>query len=284
MTDLYTVYLLCRFFRQDPKSVRILFTDAHPKGNLDLLWSQLFHSYTRLGHLKNVSSILYRKLIWSQPQPRSEIDIQQNRRVAPSYFFDFRDHILKQFNINYQADPKMSCQSLKIFFLVRHNYVAHPRNPTGKIGRQLLNEKEILDDLKMKFSQYPNVNFSWNHFEELSFVEQLKIIVETDIFVGVHGAGLTHVLFLKSNGALIELANIPRSLSHFDLLASMNKINYQRCLINNKPSTTAPMIYNCITKKLSELCPSVTSSMNSIQSTRASRVFVRNVSNSTFEI
>jgi glycoprotein 2-beta-D-xylosyltransferase len=278
MTDLYTVYLLCRFFQQEPKSVRILFIDAHPKGNLDLLWSQLFHSYTRLGHLKNVSSILYRKLIWSQPQPRSEIDIQQNRRVAPSYFFDFRDHILKQFNINYQADPKMSCQSLKIFFLVRHNYVAHPRNPTGKIGRQLLNEKEILDDLKMKFSQYPNVNFSWNHFEELSFVEQLKIIVETDIFVGVHGAGLTHVLFLKSNRALIELAGFTQIGDHFDLLASMNKINYHRCMISDGSPSATQTIYDCITKKLSEMCPSTTTSTMSTLSTEKTTVFAGNTS------
>ena len=86
MTDLYTAYLLCRFFQRDPKSVRILFIDAHPKGNLDIFWSQLFHSYTRLGHLKNGSSILYRELIWAQPQPKSDIDMQRNRRVPTQLF------------------------------------------------------------------------------------------------------------------------------------------------------------------------------------------------------
>ncbi|CAF4233075.1 unnamed protein product, partial [Rotaria sordida] len=39
ITDVYTVYLLCCFFQRNPKSVRILFLDAHPKGNLDILWS-----------------------------------------------------------------------------------------------------------------------------------------------------------------------------------------------------------------------------------------------------
>jgi glycoprotein 2-beta-D-xylosyltransferase len=199
-------------------------------------------------------------LIWAQPQTRSEIDIKQNRRVAPSYFFDFREHILKQFDINYQTNSNVNCQSLKIFFLVRHNYVAHPRNPSGKIGRQLSNEKQILDDLKMTFSKYPNVNFSSNHFEELSIVEQLKIIVETDIFVGIHGAGLTHVLFLKSNRILIELAGSARGGWHFELLASMNKINYHRCMIS-EGSTTAQTIYDCINKKLPAMCPSTTTSM-----------------------
>lgn len=118
LADLYTVYLLCRFFQRDPKSVRILFLDAHPKGNLDVFWSHLFHSYTRLGHLKHVPSIFYKELIWSQPQPKSEIDLSQDRRTAPSFFFDFREHVLKQFNINYETNKIFNCKSLQLFFLV----------------------------------------------------------------------------------------------------------------------------------------------------------------------
>jgi glycoprotein 2-beta-D-xylosyltransferase len=259
MTDLYTVYLLCRFFQRDPKSVRILFLDAHPKGNLDKFWSQLFHSFTRLGQLKNGSSLFYNELIWSQPQPQSEIDVQRHRRTPPSFFSEFRQHILQQFNINEEKNKTLNCGSLNIFFLVRHNYVAHPRNPSGSISRQLSNEKQILDDLKLKFSNKTNIKFSFNHFEELSIEEQLKIIVETDIFVGVHGAGLTHVLFLQLKRALIELApNEVKERTHFESLSSINNINYRRCLITNGASTTTQTILDCINEKISEMCPPVT--------------------------
>ena len=266
ITDLYTVYLLCRFFQYDPKSVRVLFLDAHPNGSLDLLWTKMFHSYTRLGHLKNISSIEYRELIWSQPQPKSEIDIQQGRTEAPSFLFDFREHILKQFPIDYQTNSKINCQSLQIFFLVRHNYVAHPRNPTGKVSRQLPNEQQILDELKKRFAQYPHINFTSNHFENLSFAEQLKIIINTDVFVGMHGAGLTHVLFLKNNRALIEL--VPRTLSgnHFSLIASMNKIKYYPCRLPQSSHITTDLVYDCIAKKVFELCP-VTAAIASTTST-----------------
>jgi glycoprotein 2-beta-D-xylosyltransferase len=258
MTDVYTVYVLCRFVQQDPKSVRILFLDAHPKGNLDILWSKLFHSYTRLGQLKNGSAILYKELIFSQPQSNSELDIQQNRKEAPSFFFDFREHILKQFNTSYQINPKVNCQSLNIFFLVRHNYVAHPRNPSGKITRQLSNEKEILHDLKIKFSNYSNINFSSNHFEQMSIQEQLNIIVQTDIFIGMHGAGLTHVLFLKSNSALIELIHSAPIMGHFECMASINNVNYRRCSIPKTALTATQMIFDCIRKTLVNICPSMT--------------------------
>ena len=271
MTDLYTVYILCRFFRRDPKSVRILFLDAHPQGNLDILWSQLFHSYTRLGHMKNISSIVYRELVWSQPQPKSEIDIDQKRRVAPSYLSDFREHFLKQFGIDHQTNSNANCQSLKIFFLVRHNYVAHPRNPSGKVARQLPDEDKVLKQLKMTFSEYSNINFTWYHFENLSIVEQLKVIIETDIFLGIHGAGLTHVLFLKSNRALIELVDSPRAVSHFELLASMNKVIHQYCLIDVGSLAITQSIYDCITQQLVKMCPSVTLSPNITSSTNATK-------------
>ncbi|CAM4873471.1 unnamed protein product [Rotaria socialis] len=255
ITDLYTVYLLCCFFRRDPKSVRILFLDAHPKGSLDILWSQLFHSYTRLGELKASPSIFYRELIWSQPQSQSEIDVQRYRKSAPSCFVKFREHVLKQFNINYKENEKVNCQALNVFFLVRHNYVAHPRNPSGKITRQLTNEQQILDDLKMKFSKYPNVNFSFNHFEESSMEQQLNVISQTDIFIGVHGAGLTHVLFMKPNRCLIELTTLLwESQHHFELMASINSINYRRCLTTDGSQDTSQTIFECVKSKIDRMC------------------------------
>ena len=245
-------------FRRDPKTVRILFLDAHPKGNLDILWSKLFHSFTRLGQLKNISSILYRELIWSQPQYKSEIDIQRYRKIIPSFFSDFRQHILNQFLSDNPNNDKLDCESVNIFFLLRRNYVAHPRNPSGTISRKLSNEKEILDHLKMQFSNSSNINFTFGHFEQLTIKEQLRTIVETDLFVGMHGAGLTHVIFQKPNRVLIELStNAFKKEVHFELLASISNVNYHRCMITDGTPTTAQTILTCIKEKISQSCPSI---------------------------
>ena len=265
ITDLYTVYLLCRFFRHDPKTVRILFLDAHPKGNLDLLWSQLFHSYIRLGHL-NVSSVFYKELIWSPPQSESELDLKQSRNVPPSYFIDFRQHILQEFHIHSQKNKDFNCQNINIFFLLRHNYIAHPRNPTGKIQRQLINENQILNKLKIQLQNISSIHFTFNYFEQLPIEQQLSITTQTDIFIGMHGAGLTHVLFMKSNRSLIELiTNDWQIQKHFEQMALINNINHHRCLIRNGHSTTTQTIFNCITKKLFHMCPSFKLSMNTVR-------------------
>lgn len=39
----------------------------------------------------------------------------------------------------------------------------------------------------------------------LTFKEQLHITYNTDIFIGMHGAGLTHLLFLPEWAVLFEL-------------------------------------------------------------------------------
>jgi len=45
------------------------------------------------------------------------------------------------------------------------------------------------------------VKFTW----QTDFTEQLSIIQDTDVLIGMHGAGLTHLLFLPDWAAIFEL-------------------------------------------------------------------------------
>lgn len=61
-------------------------------------------------------------------------------------------------------------------------------------------------------SQFPEVNIQLTEFENMSFKEQLEPVHNTDILVGVHGAGLIHGIFLRPNSALVEI--MPPGLDH----------------------------------------------------------------------
>lgn len=48
---------------------------------------------------------------------------------------------------------------------------------------------------------FPQVIYNKN----LPFKKQLEITRNTDIFIGIHGAGLTHLMFLPEWGAVFEM-------------------------------------------------------------------------------
>ncbi|RVD85763.1 uncharacterized protein DFL_004070 [Arthrobotrys flagrans] len=92
-----------------------------------------------------------------------------------------------------------------------------------KGSRKLINSKELTDAL---IAAYPKVNVNVVDMAKLSLKEQISLVVNTDVLVGVHGAGHTHVLFLPSQSSLVEI--LPADLGHrgFRNLAGLRGIRY----------------------------------------------------------
>ncbi|XP_078241236.1 EGF domain-specific O-linked N-acetylglucosamine transferase isoform X2 [Pogona vitticeps] len=67
-------------------------------------------------------------------------------------------------------------------------------------------------------------------YKELEFKEQLKITHNTDIFIGIHGAGLTHLLFLPDWAVIFELYNCEDENCYLDLarLRGVHYITWQK--------------------------------------------------------
>lgn len=68
--------------------------------------------------------------------------------------------------------------------------------------RNILNERELVETLENN-EEYVIKKVIFNR--HVSFKEQLQITRNTDIFIGIHGAGLTHLLFLPDWAVLFEL-------------------------------------------------------------------------------
>ncbi|KAK0629161.1 hypothetical protein B0T17DRAFT_597609 [Bombardia bombarda] len=70
-------------------------------------------------------------------------------------------------------------------------------------SRHLLNASALFAALQTKV---PHISVAMFDFAALSMPEQLRIVhQDTDILVGVHGAGLTHQLFMRPGSAVVEL-------------------------------------------------------------------------------
>jgi protein O-GlcNAc transferase len=72
-----------------------------------------------------------------------------------------------------------------------------------------------------KLSELTDVNIFWVDFADYTWEEQIRLIRTTDLLVGVHGAGLTQLIFLNDNSSVLEV--VPSSYSarrHFRALSA----------------------------------------------------------------
>ena len=238
MTDWYNAFLLMNFFNRTQQETNILIVDAHPAGSLDPVWVALFNSTQRFSTLSWRTQ--YTDLVWSMLGYNSLFTDHLGASVP--LLGDFRDFFLNSWRI--QDTKVLDCAQLSILFVWRHNYVAHPRNPTGTISRKMKNEQELLDTMQRL---YPGHNIRGLQLDLLDMRTQLQIIVNTDILMGMHGAGLTHTLFLPQHAGLIEF--IPAYWSaaneHFMAMARWRKLVYERW-VNMDPVNEYPHHYTYI--------------------------------------
>ena len=92
-----------------------------------------------------------------------------------------------------------------------------------KTTRKIFNIGQYTENLRQK---YPNLKINLVDFAALSLREQVLLIQDTDILIGHHGAGMTHVLFLPERSAVIEILPPTFSAGGFAQLSKMREHSY----------------------------------------------------------
>ena len=219
MMNWYNVFILMILFHIDPAHVQILWLDGHPKSSLDSTWKTLFGDVVQARSIKEPT--LYRTMIWDSIGATCPLN-QHKADILP-YSEEFRDFFMSRHKII--VDHSLYCQQLNIRVIFRHKYAAHPRNPSGYMTRKIKNENEVIQVLTNAF---PTHEIHGGVMEILPLKEQLMLISETDILIEMHGAGLSHILFLPDTSGVIEL--MPRYVSpvnkHFNAMAKWRRLNY----------------------------------------------------------
>lgn len=79
-------------------------------------------------------------------------------------------------------------------------------------------EQRLLDNQESLFAallaKYPHINAKLVDFAQLPMQEQLRTVREADILAGVHGAGLTHGMFLPESPSSAVVEILPPTLKH----------------------------------------------------------------------
>ena len=233
MTDFFNAFLMMEFFNKTQVETNILLVDGHPHSNLDSTWRTLFNSSTRIGDLPQKT--VFTDLVWSMVGYESPMN--DHYMMSLPLVEEFRTFFLSTYGLANSAHA-LNCDSLSVLFIWRRDYVAHPRNPSGFIQRKVQNEQELVTQLRKKFTNHTIRGVQIDLFD---MRQQLDFIVNTDILIGMHGAGLTHSLFLPKHAGIIEL--IPNYWSsanmHFEAIATWRNLYFDRWT-NEDPQNEAP--------------------------------------------
>lgn len=123
----------------------------------------------------------------------------------------FSFHSLTPYNKIQGCERSGLFQAFSDFILHRLNIPLHPKDDERiRITflerktkfRRILNSDELLAEIQKNESySIQSVQFE----RTVPFIDQLAIIRNTDILIGIHGAGLTHLLFLPKWATIFEM-------------------------------------------------------------------------------
>lgn len=219
MTDWYNVYLTQRFLGLS--SARIILADGHPATPLDEGWRTLFGDVRRIAGFERrphrLDTLVLTTLGWDSPM------LDFNAWALP-LVDDFRRFVLAAHGLS--ADAARPSGPLRVTLVLREDYRATARSAAGSVLRKFANAPELVKALDAT----PGVTAQAVALETLGLREQLALALETDVLVGMHGAGLVHTMFLPPWAGVVELYPAYQSprLRHFRRLAAWRGLTYRR--------------------------------------------------------
>ncbi|KAJ5757144.1 DUF563 domain-containing protein [Penicillium nucicola] len=196
---------------RDAPNTQVFILDDHPDGPYFDMWS-LFSNRPVLRIKDLPSDTTYENLILPLAGGGNTLwqgDWEVNSCEKSTLLNTFVNRALTLYGLN-GTKPRQN-EEITLTFINRAS------------GRKLANTTEYLEIIK---NQYPLVRVQSIDFAAISYRDQLKIIQEIDILAGVHGAGLTHGIFLPPGSAMVEI--LPPGLNHkgFRNVASLRGHDY----------------------------------------------------------
>lgn len=214
--NIYNTFVIMIHFKLQPRDISVLFMDGHPRSELDKSWEVIYGTPLRVGHLSK--STQFKNLILGLEENEGLISNFLNTQVP--YLEEFRSFVLSQFDLD--SKTQLDCSNLRITIIIRRNAVYHPRNVEGRVGRKIFNEASLIHDLMKAF---PHASVQPSLMEALPMLSQLNVIRRTDVLIGMHGAGMSHVTFLPKHAGILELfaKNFKKGRPWFDCFHSISK-------------------------------------------------------------
>ena len=109
--------------------------------------------------------------------------------------------------------------------ILRKPYTRWKGDHPNDFQRVLTNSEELTNAL---IEAFPNTNIKPVHMEDLTICEQISYTHNADVLIGVHGAGLVHLWWLRNEALIVELEPFfEQSNPSFKMLSKLTGRQYQ---------------------------------------------------------
>jgi hypothetical protein len=160
--------------------------------------------------------------------------LQMERAITSDRARTFQSQICQDTNkMIAEALPSLSAEALNQLALQVNAYAKTPPRILGgtvvtyvKRTPPRALDPNIEDKLLKAIRQLPGVTLNVVDFAKISFYEQINIVGNTDVLIGVHGNGLSHILFLPQTAGAIEIFPSDAYTLDYRMFADARGIDY----------------------------------------------------------
>eukprot|EP00762_Andalucia_godoyi_P000508 ANDGO_05333.mRNA.1 Beta-(1 len=244
-TDFFNTFFSLKLFEllDEVSDVTILFLDAHPQSHMDAFWTTVFSGSVEYIGAYRGSRVCIERAIFvpagylsaTNLIPRHDCGYQPVVR-------QFGDFVINQFDVASitPTNPLYDGSGKPVVvFEFREDYFAHPRKQ-GHTARRLLNRGQIEDYFAEKADEL-GFTFVPISCSSMTLADQIKAFRSAKVLIAVHGAALSHVLYVDQSTEVIEV--IPPgydSRTHFLSFGKWAGVNVERVaarLVSGTPSS-----------------------------------------------
>lgn len=205
----------------DVADQQVLLMDKMPNGAGVELIEKAFapvHGVHRISKYQN-QKVMFKRLIFHLESPAAlifpETSTTGPQKCRDSSLFDaYRRHVLQAFDLLDVSPPPIPSATL----------IVRRRTPLKNVGRVLENEEEVVSTMQQQAPHLLRTQVV--DLAALMLADQLRIVRQSNILVGVHGAGLSWILFAADEAVLLEIHPSYREDRHFRHIARMANKDY----------------------------------------------------------
>ena len=149
-------------------------------------------------------------------------------------FLKFRDAIMKACSIDTRVNNMIKTRNMLI--ILRKPYKRYNGDIGNSFERVMTNEAELLHALHSNFSMF---NILPVHMEDLTLCEQINVSASANVFMGVHGAGMSHLWWTPKGATILEfMPDYKSGKPSFEILSQLIKANYIKLRVAGEQEVT----------------------------------------------